>query len=90
MGKTYLVRETFGDKIVFSHSGFANLPMKEQLIGWRISLEKAGLKVKETPKNWVEAFMLLLDLIEQSTAEKKITSDRLRVSHFLDYQQTLP
>ena len=72
VGKTYLVRETFGDKIIFSHSGLANLPMKEQLIGWRISLEKAGLKVKSTPKDWVEAFMLLLDLIEQSTAEKKV------------------
>ncbi len=72
VGKTYLVRETFGDKIVFSHSGLANLPMKEQLIGWRISLEKAGLKIKDTPKNWIEAFMLLLDLIEQSTAEKKV------------------
>lgn len=72
VGKTYLVRETFGDKIVFAHSGLANVSMRDQLVSWQISLEKAGLQVKKTPENWVEAFMLLLDLIEQSTAEKKV------------------
>lgn len=72
VGKTYLVRETFGEKITFSHSGLANVPMKDQLVSWRISLEKAGLKVHKTPENWVEAFMLLLNLIEQSAAGKKV------------------
>ncbi len=72
VGKTYLVRETFGEKITFSHSGLANVPMKDQLVSWRISLEKAGLQVQKTPENWVGAFMLLLNLIEQSAAGKKV------------------
>ena len=72
VGKTYLVRETFRDKITFAHSGLANVPMKDQLVSWRISLEKAGLEVSKTPGNWVEAFMLLLNLIEQSPAGKKV------------------
>lgn len=72
VGKTYLVRETFKDKIIFSHSGLANQPLKEQLVAWRMSLERAGLEVQETPASWLDAFMLLLKLIEQSTAKKKV------------------
>ncbi|MBQ8852936.1 MAG: ATP-binding protein [Alistipes sp.] len=72
VGKTFLVREAFNYKFTFQHSGIANAPKSTQLEEWTTSLQKHGLKVKETPKSWLEAFSLLDDLIRKSRAKKKV------------------
>lgn len=72
VGKTYLVRQTFKEKFTFSHSGLANASLSEQLFGWCASLKEAGMSMGRQPKNWLEAFELLKDLIRQSRAEKKV------------------
>lgn len=72
VGKTYLVRQTFKDMILFAHSGQAKGTMAEQLYGWKSSLTDAGYKVQESPKSWLEAFDMLKDLIRQAPTGKKI------------------
>ena len=56
VGKTYLVRETFGGKFYFQHSGVANETMAGQLAEFRDSLVRAG--AKEVPRftSWREGF----------------------------------
>lgn len=73
IGKTYLIRELFSNRFSFVHTGYFNLPRKEQLSGFFKSLQKAGLgSIYSCPKNWMEAFDQLGIVVEQSEAEKKI------------------
>ena len=72
VGKTYLVRQFFSGKLSFAHSGQAKGSMKEQLYGWCASLREAGLRIETAPKNWLEAFELLKDLVRQSPDGKKV------------------
>lgn len=72
VGKTFLVREAFDYKFTFQHAGLAKSDMKKQLSAWKSSLKDAGLKVGAAPKNWIDAFDLLKDLIRQSTDDKKV------------------
>lgn len=72
VGKTYLIRETFNDNFTFQHSGLAKGTAKQQLRAFAESLEEAGMKDVQTPKDWLDAFRLLKNLIRSSNAEKKI------------------
>lgn len=72
VGKTFLVREAFDYHFTFQHAGLAKSNMKKQLTAWKSSLKDSGLKVGSSPKNWIEAFDLLKDLIRQSSEEKKV------------------
>ena len=72
VGKTYLIRETYGDRFCFSHTGFYNRPREEQLQGFFSSLTKSGLPGEhETPENWIQAFDLLEVLIDHSQQDEK-------------------
>ena len=72
VGKTFLVREAFGYKFAFQHAGLSNSNMKKQLAAWKSSLADAGAKTKTTPKNWIDAFDLLKELIRNSEERKKV------------------
>ena len=73
IGKTYLIREMFSNQFSFTHTGYYNLPRKEQLSGFFKSLQKAGLSSNYAcPNNWMDAFDLLKIVVEQSRTEKKI------------------
>ena len=72
VGKTYLVRECFNDKFVFQHSGVAKASTKLQLRYFKESLVKSGASKVRIPKDWVEAFASLEQLIEQSSEKKKV------------------
>lgn len=72
VGKTFLVREAFNYKFTFQHTGIANAPKSVQLEEWKKSLQKNGLGVKDTPRNWFDAFSLLDDLIRKSRAKRKV------------------
>jgi len=43
VGKTYLVNEVLGDKMLFRHAGLSRDDMEGQLEGWRSSLADAGV-----------------------------------------------
>ena len=72
VGKTYLIRETFGYKFTFQHTGLAKGNTKEQLFSFAISLRDAGYDDCPIPKSWLEAFSLLSTYLKNSTDEKKI------------------
>lgn len=72
VGKTFLVRETLGQKFTFAHAGLANADKKNQLNAWTESLKEYGLSETETPKTWIDAFGLLKDVIRNSKSRKKV------------------
>ena len=72
VGKTYLIREVFADKILFQHAGLANSEKEQQMAAWVSSLKDAGAEVQNYPKNWIEAFGLLKLLIRSSKRKKKV------------------
>ena len=72
VGKTFLIRETFGYKFTFQHTGLANGNIKQQLFSFAISLRDAGYDDCPVPQSWLEAFSLLSTFLKNSTDEKKI------------------
>ena len=62
VGKTFLVREAFDYRFTFQHAGLSKSNMKKQLAAWKSSLADAGMKVRATPKSWIDAFDLLKEL----------------------------
>ena len=72
VGKTYLVRQTFGDMFTFEHAGLADGGRKEQLQAFTASIQRAGLKINDAPDNWIDAFELLKNLINRSKDKKKV------------------
>ena len=73
IGKTFLIRESFGYRFTFQHAGLSTGNMKEQLFAFAASLKDAGFVSKQPrPKNWLEAFELLKDGIRASTEQRKL------------------
>lgn len=72
IGKTYLVRETFGEDFAFQHTGLANTSFRFQLQAFRSSLEAYGLKHCPALPNWLVAFEKLKELIMQKDEGKKV------------------
>ena len=71
VGKTFLVRETFGYSFTFQHSGVANGTMAEQLHQFRTSVVEQGYEGCPRLANWFEAFDALKHVISKSSAVKK-------------------
>ena len=65
VGKTYLVDETFADRISFRHAGLSPADedskglLKLQLNHFYNSLELQGMEKCDKPTNWLDAFLLL-------------------------------
>ena len=59
VGKTYLVRNAFGNKFAFYHTGIFDGSYREQLCEFRESLEECGLTDCPELKNWRDAFKQL-------------------------------
>lgn len=78
IGKTYLVREFFGDRICFEITGIYNVSLKAQLKNFSQSLNRvSGAFVPgEHPASWVDAFSKLEQLLQSShlrdASEKKV------------------
>ena len=72
VGKTYLIRETFNNRLAFQHTGILDASLQEQLEEFRQSLKSAGYRKCPLPTNWHEAFHLLAEVLEKSKAEKKV------------------
>ena len=72
IGKTYLIRETFGGRFTFQHAGIYAGSLREQLDGFTSAIELEGITYKKTPANWIQAFDGLKRLINQSTEERKV------------------
>lgn len=71
VGKTYLVNETFRERITFHHAGLSPVEgnrsglLKEQLEHFYYSLLMQGMKRSHRPASWLEAFFMLEQLLVQ-------------------------
>lgn len=72
IGKTYLVDETFKNKITFRHAGLSPVEadnmkgsiLKKQLEHFYFSLQLQGMPKSHRPDSWLEAFFMLEKLLE--------------------------
>ena len=72
IGKTFLIREAFDYRFTFQHAGLSEGGMREQLFAFVSSMKDAGYHYKRKPKNWLEAFEGLKELVRQSNEKRKI------------------
>lgn len=64
VGKTFLVRNLFGDEFAFAVSGSIEAPAEAQLSNFGYALREYGDERQPTPANWREAFHALRKLLE--------------------------
>ncbi len=72
VGKTYLVRNVFGQNLFFAHTGLYNVSLQEQLEAFRDSLLRHGAQNVGKLRSWREAFLALEQLIVNSKDQKRI------------------
>ncbi|MDR3305627.1 MAG: AAA family ATPase [Clostridiales Family XIII bacterium] len=73
IGKTYLIREFFGDRFCFHATGLSKAPKSEQLREFNYALNKYGDGDFPVAGDWFTAFHQLRKLIEKSAiAGKKV------------------
>jgi AAA+ ATPase superfamily predicted ATPase len=71
VGKTFLVREHFGQKFAFYHTGTANTKMEGQLKTFNSSLHKYGEMPYPQVKTWLETFEQLTHLLTYKKQDGK-------------------
>jgi AAA+ ATPase superfamily predicted ATPase len=75
VGKTFLIKHTYAERLVFSVTGLQNAPIKEQLENFAYQIKEASgssLPLK-TPENWLQAFILLIDYLKTlDFSERKV------------------
>ena len=70
VGKTFLVKEVFQERMTFYHSGLSpydkerKITMRDQLEAFYASLMRYGMEESHCPKSWMEAFRMLGVLLE--------------------------
>ena len=73
VGKTFLVKEFFGNNFTFYATGVSRGTKAEQLQNFQDSLLEYGYKgEKAAPKDWTEAFRRLRVVVEQSRQKRKV------------------
>lgn len=76
IGKTYLIKGFFNNKFSFYISCVNDKSNKTQLYNFKNSLNEYGLDYKEDINNWLDAFKLLKQLLEQNSIYRKPTSNK--------------
>lgn len=77
VGKTFLVREFLAKNIVFYHTGLSPFELKDevlinsQLSNFYSSLIRYGYQGTQKPKDWLEAFDMLINLLSSKRQEGK-------------------
>ena len=74
VGKTFLIREAFNYEFDFHLTGIANSNTKQQLLNFYNAIIKYNTSNIDLPipKNWLNAFQLLISLLEKSKRKQKI------------------
>ena len=87
VGKTFLVRKVYENYIRFEFSGIYNVPLKQQLTNFHLTLSAKKHTAKK-PDNWIEAFHQLSKYIDRLSPKKKnvIFIDEFR-SRELDWKR---
>lgn len=77
VGKTFLVKELFQNKMAFYHSGLSpydkerKITMRDQLEAFYASLMRYGMEESSCPKSWMEAFRMLGKLLDSQQDGKR-------------------
>lgn len=71
VGKTFLIKQYFEGKFAFETSGIIDGSKEMQFFAFFKSLQKYGFE-GNPPKNWLEAFDYLSQLIEKSPQKRKV------------------
>ncbi len=81
VGKTFLVREAYAEKIDLEITGIQSASLKEQIQSFTLALKKTfeGYAFPKTPANWLAAFHLLSNCLDsyQKDGKKVIFLDEL-------------
>jgi uncharacterized protein len=74
VGKTFLIKNTYEDRIAFEVTGVQNAEIGEQLqnFAFRINRFFYEGKAKLKPKNWLDAFQMLIIAIEKQQFKEKM------------------
>jgi AAA+ ATPase superfamily predicted ATPase len=72
IGKTFLVRESFKGRFTFQHAGLSAGSLSDQIFAFCSSIKDAGGDCSRTPKNWLEAFEYLKEIVRKSSEKKKV------------------
>ncbi len=72
VGKTYLIRKVFDDKVAFYMTGLSGVTAKQQIFNFHTALLRQGGNFATVPKNWFSAFQNLIDFLESSHKAKKV------------------
>lgn len=72
VGKTYLVKSYFHNKLDFEFSGILNATTEQQLQSFSYCLSKNNTKKQINPNNWLEAFHLLSKKLNRIQKSRKI------------------
>jgi len=75
IGKTFLVKETYGKRINFELTGLQYADKQSQLQNFIFALQNycSDFDIKEKPRSWLEAFYMLSKALEQQgSSEKKV------------------
>ena len=82
VGKTFLIKEYFGERFAFYATGINRENTRGQLRAFNTSLKEYGSTDKTIPKDWFEAFLRLKSLLQNRDIKRDIVSGRRVV--FLD------
>src|SRR6266702_3895837 len=64
VGKTFLIRNTFQEELVFEFFGIHNASLEQQLENFSTALSKAiGTLPIAKPHGWIQAFTMLTDYL---------------------------
>ncbi len=78
VGKTFLVRELFGERLTFYHTALSPYELngqklkEKQLSNFYSSLIRYGSKQTAVPADWLEAFDALIALLEEKGKEERL------------------
>ena len=77
VGKTFLVKEVFQNRLSVYHSGLSpydkerKITMRDQLEAFYASLMRYGMEESHCPKSWMEAFRMLGTLLDNMNEGKR-------------------
>lgn len=72
VGKTFLIKEFFENELLFSVSGLANEKTAKQLENFHLTLLRHDRTLTGEPRDWLQAFEMLMSLVEKSNARRKV------------------
>lgn len=74
VGKTFLIQKAYEDRIVFEITGAQHATKEEQLINFMFEISKIAQSPMPipTPSSWMEAFVLLIKLLENKQSTEKL------------------